>query len=119
MKSESSEVSEQCCCYCFSSSTAISSTPRYIAPEVAKAMLHPTENNKFKLTLAVDVFSFGLWVFVVFNDQVSLWTCLGVDEFKDEDVLISASNLTDDLIERVIRAKLGDMKSTVLGCWML
>jgi serine/threonine protein kinase len=103
----------------FSFSTAISSTPRYIAPEVAKAMLHPTENNKFKPTLAVDVFSFGLWVFEVFNDQVSFWTCLGVDESKDEDVLISASNLTDDQIERVIRAKLGDMKSTAARTWLL
>ena len=100
-------------------SAAISSTPRYIAPEVAKAMLYPTENNKFKPTLAVDVFSFGLWVFEVFNDQVSLWTCLGVDESKDEDVLISASNLTDDQIERVIRAKLGDMKSTAARTWLL
>jgi len=104
----------------FSLSTAISSTPRYIAPEVAKAMLHPTEINKFKPTLAVDVFSFGLWVFEVFNDQVSLWTCLGVDESKDRDVLISASQLTDDQIERVIKAKLGDMNSTAVACtWLL
>jgi len=61
-----------------------------------------------------------LWVFEVFNDQVSLWTCLGVDESKDEDVLISASQLTDDQIERVIKTNLGDMKSTAAACtWLL
>jgi serine/threonine protein kinase len=103
----------------FLPSTTISGTPRYIAPEVAKHMLDSTKNNKFKPTLAVDVFSFGLWVFEVFNEQVSLWTCLGVDEFKDEDVLISASKLTDDQIQRVINDKLGDTKLTAARTWLL
>ena len=96
-------------------------TPRYIAPEVARAML--TGNNEqqhyqFKPTVAIDVFSFALWVFEVFNHQVSLWEQLGADITNDQEVLVIASQLTDEQIDRVINKRLSDQNSTSARHWL-
>ena len=92
-----------------SSSAVVGGTPRYIAPEVARAML--TGNNEqqqhyqFKPTVAIDVFSFALWVFEVYNHQVSLWEQLGADITNDQEVLVIATQLTDEQIDRVINKR--------------
>ena len=97
--------------------------PQYIAPEVARAILagnnEQQQHYQFKPTVAIDVFSFALWVFEVFNHQVSLWEQLGATDItNDQEVLVIASQLTDEQIDRVIYKRLSDQNSTSARHWL-
>ena len=60
------------------------------------------------------MFSFALWVFEVFNHQVSLWEQLGADITN----YIFASQVTDEQIDRVIKKRLSDQNSTSARHWL-
>jgi len=97
---------------------SIEGTPRYISPEVAKVLLKSDKGN-FKPSTGIDIFSFALWVFEVYNKQISLWECLGIDVTDDADILQCATQLTDTKIKEIIEAKLCSENSTAARHWLV
>jgi len=99
----------------------IGGTARYISPEVAIAVILKSEKKQcdFKPTTAIDVFSFALWVFEVYNKQKSLWECMDIDISNDTEVFQCASKLTDNKIKEIIDIHLGSENSTAARHWLL
>ena len=87
-------------------------TPRYASPELAAILLA----NKYKGSAALvtrastlmDSFAFGLIVWEICNEGKSLWDALRISTLKEEDLLKSIANLTDEMISKAISTSFND-----------
>lgn len=128
-------------------SNLYSSVSKYISPEIARIILISNEQYNphrhhhhhyhhqyhkqqqqqqqqaaiyaFQPTTAIDIFAFGLLVFEIYNNNISLWEELNVDISNIDDILMCASSLTDNQISNQIYKCFHDYQSIHIRGWLL